>query len=483
MPIEIELKLEVTSEAATAIGASDLLRDEPSLRSQRALYFDTPARDLAKAGMSLRIRQENDTRIQTVKASGGTTAGLFARSEWEQEVDTDVPILDDTTPIRSVLGREADDIAPIFQVAIERRSWTVEEGGSVVELVIDRGRVEAGDRTARIVEIELELKSGTPAALFAVAHRLDAIAPVRLGVLTKSERGYRLSDAPRAAIKAGHLTLRHDMTSAEAFQTIVHACIRHFRLNEALLVQSREADALHQSRVALRRLRSGFSIFKPILADPEGRRLQEELRWLAGELGSARNLDVLLERTEPGELRDRIAGARERSYDHVQATLAHRRARAVMLDLAEWTADGAWLDVADTASDRTRPVQDFASRALDRFRKKVKKDGRDLSYADDHARHEVRKDSKKLRYAAEFFRSLFDRKNERRRYKAFIAALENLQEQLGALNDLATAPEVLNGLGLTDHIDVVSAAARQKSAMIEAAAEAYENLVDTKRFW
>jgi inorganic triphosphatase YgiF len=483
MPTEVELKLEVTSEAAEAIEKSKVLEGKPKTISQRAIYFDTPDLDLSKAGMSLRIRNDGETRVQTVKASGGRTAGLFARSEWERKVEGDTPVLDETTPIRSMIGGAADEIVPIFHVEIERRAWTLREGEASIEVVIDRGTVVAGDRASPIIEIELELKSGEPAALFALARRLDAIAPVRLGVLAKSERGYRLSKAHAPAVKAGRVTLSNDMTAADAFRTVVHACIRHFRLNEALLAQSRDADALHQARVALRRLRSAFSIFKPIPGGSEVGRLQWELRCLASELGKARNLDVLLERTEPGDLRDRIATTRETSYDRVVEALADPRARTLMLDLAQWTSTGDWLGVHESGGARIRPVREFASRALDRLRRKVKKDGRSLAHADDEAGHDVRKDAKKLRYASEFFRSLFEREAERRRYKKFIAALEELQEQLGALNDLVTAPHVLSELGLASEPGAASQSAGRKSALSEAAAEAYEDLVDKKRFW
>src|SRR3546814_8859412 len=104
-----------------------------------------------------------------------------------------------------------------------------------------------------------------------------------------------------------------------------------------------------------------------------------------------------------------------------------------------------------TAPDQ--PARDFAISALDRFRRKVKRDGRDLAHIEDEARHEVRKDAKKLRYASEFFTSLFDRKRERRRHKKFVAALEGVQAKLGALNDLATAPQLLETLGLADDPD------------------------------
>ncbi|SNT23369.1 CHAD domain-containing protein, partial [Sphingomonas laterariae] len=119
-----------------------------------------------------------------------------------------------------------------------------------------------------------------------------------------------------------------------------------------------------------------------------------------------------------------------------------------------------------------------------RYCRKVKKGGRDLAHIDDETRHEVRKDAKKLRYASEFFASLFERKRERRRHKRFISALENLQDQLGALNDLATAPQLLKQLGLADDPDAARLLAEGKrEALLEAAVDAHEDLIDMKQFW
>src|SRR3546814_13103303 len=120
------------------------------------------------------------------------------------------------------------------------------------------------------------------------------------------------------------------MTAADAFRHIAQSCVRQFRLNEALLLAGRDAGALHQVRVALRRLRSAFSIFKPVIGGDAHTPLRDELRWLASELANARNLDVLLERAKPGALRDRIAASREAAYDAVGEVLASARVRALM---------------------------------------------------------------------------------------------------------------------------------------------------------
>ena len=385
MPDEVELKLALRPRDAVILADSGLLGGEPRKVRQRSLYFDTADHSLLKAGLSLRIRRVGRKRIQTVKARGGSSAGLFARPEWESAVPGDTPVLDDTTPIQTLLGERADELAPVFEVRVERRIWDIREGETLIELVIDRGTVVAGDRRSSICEIELELKSGDAAALFAFARKLDAAVPLRLGVLTKAERGYALLDPAVAAVKAGGIDLPRDMTAAQALQQIVQACLRQFRLNEDLLLMGRAPEALHQSRVALRRLRSALSVFKALIADDASAGLREALRWLAATLGRARSIDVLVARAPAGALRDRLETARHDVYAQVVGILASARARGVMLDLVQWNMSGAWLGTVDTAELRDQRAGIFARAALDRLRRKVKRGGRDLADLDDQA--------------------------------------------------------------------------------------------------
>ncbi|MBU3076445.1 CHAD domain-containing protein [Sphingomonas quercus] len=482
MADEVELKLDLTPACADAVEASSLLADAPRHVQQHAIYFDTPDRKLARAGFSLRIRRADGRRVQTIKRAGKGAAGLFARSEWEREIEGDTPILDDATPLRAMLGDAVEAIAPVFAVEIERRIWMVEEGGTTIELAIDRGEAVAGERRAPISEIELEVKSGGPAAAFALARKIDAIAPARLGVRSKSERGYALLEAKARSVKAEPVALARGMAGAEAFRRIVESCVRQFRLNEALLMAGRDAAALHQARVALRRLRSAFALFRPMLGE-SGAELRGELRWLAGEFGDARNLDVLLDQTRPGPLRDRLSAAREAAYDRVDELLSSPRARRLMLDLVEWIWSENWRHAPGATIDGDQSARTLAATALGRFRRKVKKGGRRLAELDDDARHEVRKDAKKLRYAGEFFAGLFDREDERRRHKRFVAALEALQDALGALNDLATAPEVMGKVGLVDPPEAEALRRERKTSLVARATDARADLLDTRRFW
>jgi inorganic triphosphatase YgiF len=477
---EVELKLELTPGAADALEAALLFPGDPEIIHQRAIYFDTPDQLLSASGVSLRIRHDGSKRVQTVKVNGGAAAGMFVRSEWEREVENDIPVLDETTPIPLLMNNRIANIDPLFSVENQRHLWAGED----IEISLDRGCVIAGERELPFCEVELEQKGADPTALFALARRIDAIVPVRLGVLSKSERGYRLLESAPATAKAASMQLDPGMTAGRAFQEIMHACLRQFRLNEPLIVDNREAAALHQARVALRRLRSALSINRPMLADQQVWKLNGELRWLAGALGMARDLDVLAERAGDGPLLERLMVERDKAYAEVAVTLASDRARAIMLDLAEWIAAGAWLSSVEGQDLRNLPVREFATQILDRFRKKVKAHGRDLEELDDEARHEVRKAAKKLRYAAEFYASLYGSKQGRRRRKRFLSALEALQDQLGALNDLATAPRLLKGLGLADTPDAQALlGARKKSRLLSDAAEAHDALLDAKRFW
>ncbi|WP_274427105.1 CYTH and CHAD domain-containing protein [Chelativorans sp. YIM 93263] len=484
MAREIELKLELTPAAADALIKSDQFPAAPSVLRQRTVYFDTPARDLSGAGFQIRIREAGGLRIQTVKATGTETAGLFARPEWEQPIEDDSPVIDDTTPLRALLGAKAHEIGPAFEVHVERRTWNVTQNGTVIELVLDRGEIVAGERRTPVCEIELELKSGSPSDLFAFARRIDAIVPLKLGVLNKSERGYRLLGPAIRTVKAEPIALSLDMTAAAAFRHIAGACLRQFRLNEVLL-DFNNAEALHQARVALRRLRSAFTIHKPMLEDGRFDHLRQELRWLASALGEARDLDVLIARSNGEEVRAKLEAARADAYDQARMALASPRARSLMFDLSEWLALGEWLMLPSGEEVREQPARDFAAMALDRFRRRVKRSGGDLADIDDSARHELRKDAKKLRYATEFFAALFDRKRQKRRHKKFLSALEALQDHLGALNDLATAPELLARLGLDN--DPAAAAllepGKNRAELIEEAAEAHDMFVDAKRFW
>ena len=140
---------------------------------------------------------------------------------------------------------------------------------SLIEAALDPGTIETrGDRMP-IAEIELELLEGSPEALYNLALELDKLAPLRIETRSKSALGYALAngDAP-AWYKAATLTLKPNATVDEAFREVLRSCVQHWSANEAAALDGRDPEGVHQLRVAIRRLRSAFSIFGRLL-DPD----------------------------------------------------------------------------------------------------------------------------------------------------------------------------------------------------------------------
>jgi len=446
---EVELKLELPPGEVEAFRHAPVLGD-PARRpiDQVTTYFDTDKGELRKAGYSLRLRRKGRSYLQTVKQRGADSGGFSIRAEWETKVEA--PQLDfealKTTPVGKLLSKRdmRKRLVPVSETQVHRTTWLIPLGGSEIELILDEGRVVSGGRETPISEIELELKRGRRADLLALAQMLAEGLTLRMGVMSKSERGFRLlEDRAARAHKAEKIKLDGDMTIAEAFAVIVQSCLRHFRLNEPLIASDMNAAALHQARVAMRRLRSALTLFRPVLADTDFAQLRLELRWFTSQLGEARNFDVILgtkawEGVQPDPaLRRQLRRRRTEAYERVQKALAERRLPALILDLVAWSEAGDWRR-GEGAQD---PIGPFAEARLDRAWKRIRRQGKALGTLPVEDRHNLRIEMKKLRYATEFFGSLAPR-NRRRQQKLFTGHLRDLQELLGDLNDIETRREL-----------------------------------------
>lgn len=474
MAAEIELKLDLAADGAGLLAASGLL-GPCSLREQLvATYFDTDKDRLHRCGMTLRIRREGGHLIQAVKSRNGAAAGLFTRGEWEIPVRSATPVVDERTPLPEALGGHATDLAARFVLEVERANHVLSEGESQVKVALDVGRARAGDRTAAFAELELELVSGHARDLFAIARRLDAAAPLRIGALSKADRGFRLTGPLRRSEPAGDIRLDPAMGPVAACAAIVADCLHQYRINEAILLAERSVEALHQLRVALRRLRTVHAVFAPLLGDETSARLDRAVRNLARTCGRARDLDVLWARADAGQ-RGLLRQRREGAWHGVAGALGAATTRHLMLDLAEWSALGAWRDAAETAQLRAMPLMDFAAAALDRRLRRVRRHGRHFPELADEARHTLRKDSKKLRYAVEFFAALHGGEAVAKRRRAFLRALKALQERLGELNDLAVERALL-GADAADDEDA-------RAALLKEAGAARHALLEREPFW
>lgn len=508
-PREIELKLEfdpaetegVTRRASSALGAP-----REVARRLSSTYYDTRKHALHRRGVSLRLREDGDRRVQTLKASRG--AGLLDRAEWESETTGDRPNIGafpDGEPRRILKARGALD--PVFETNVERTIWSVQEGASDVEIALDTGTVSAGGRQVQVAEVELELKHGSARDLFGIARRLAKDGQLRIGVRSKSERGYALLDgAARSAFKAEPVDLDPGMDAGAAFRAVARSCLRQFRLNEPLILESRDAAALHQARVAMRRLRSALSIFKDVADDQDFVRLRRGIRSVSTLLGEARDLDVYRAVTVapefarrpdlPGtaEYASRIDAKRDAAYGAVIRKLGSKPFRRFMVDLSAWIEAGPWLTRSESAEARGQDVRAFAAAELRRRRRAVRRKGRHLDALDAPARHRVRIAAKKLRYASEFFAELTCGRRAERRHHRFVARLETLQGVLGELNDIETgrglAERIAEGRPGGEAPDIAFAAGHavgeqdeREAALLRDAVKAHSRFSDAKPFW
>lgn len=484
MAKEIELKLETDSAGIAALLAAGPPETGTHEAALKATYFDTPDHGLRRAHLSLRIRCEGKNLVQTLKHSTGASAGLFARGEWEQPVAGMTPVIVPDTPLAQLLERTGAELTPTFEVEVQRFTALIDFKSAQIELAFDRGEVRAAGRCAPIREVELELLGGSAAALFALARQLDAQVPLRIGVLTKSERGYRLLGPAETCSKAEPVRLHVDDSAEHAFLAVAASCIRQYRLNEAMLLQRIAPGPVHQARIALRRLRTTMTLFKPLVGGTRSAALSRRLGALAMQLGEVRDLDVLSAKAAPSKLRDRFAAARRDASARLERALAGREPRRLMLDLAEWLALGDWRSDPDRAEERAMPLRDFAQPALDRLRRKVRSHGHRLRSLPAEQRHRLRKDGKKLRYAVDILGGLYARGKPGKRRRHFAKALATLQESLGGLNDQAAAAKRLASLGLAGLPEAQHLlSCWPVDSLIDQAVDARHQMLKTEPFW
>jgi inorganic triphosphatase YgiF len=190
---EVELKFELAAEAGRKLPRTRLLRGvKPVTQPLRAIYFDTPDHRLAARGIALRVRREGERWVQTLKSGGGANGGLHARDEIEAErPDASVdPRLFARTPLTAALRGAGTSLRPVFEVHVDRTTWTVKMGRrDRVEVALDRGHVRHGRKRTPIHELEIESKAGDPAAVFDAADRLLDHVALHPSSVSKAQRG------------------------------------------------------------------------------------------------------------------------------------------------------------------------------------------------------------------------------------------------------------------------------------------------------
>ncbi|MGH3802672.1 MAG: CHAD domain-containing protein [Pseudonocardiaceae bacterium] len=431
----------------------------PHEQDLAAVYFDTADLRLVRAGVTLRRRE------------GGSDAG------WHLKLPAGK---DSREELRLPLGRSprrppAELIAlirvhtrgavlvPIAELTTRRRRWVLADstGRSVAELVDDRVHARTvGKQTTSVSwrEVEVELgEHGQQKSLDRIERRLLKMGAQRAG--SSSKLGRLLADRMPPSIATPSPDLAR--SAGEVVLAYLRAQAQQLRRYDPL-VRRDAPDAVHQMRVAARRMRSALQTFGRVIDRDQTRELTAELKWVAGELAGARDAEVMAERFAailaelPDELKlGPVEAAFTRSFERRQAD-AHDVAVAA-LDSERYLVlhdriDALLADPPVTAR-ATRKAKRELPKSVRRAYLRVESrmadaDRQPSGEGRDRALHETRKAAKRLRYATEAVQPTLDKPAARLRKR-----LKSVQELLGEHQDTAVSRPVLRELAAQAHLN------------------------------
>ncbi|MGA0611792.1 CHAD domain-containing protein [Caldimonas sp. KR1-144] len=478
---EIELRLQVAPAALPGLRrALAATAARHSRMRLQAVYVDTPERALAAAGIALRLRKEGRRWVQTIKLGP-----LHATARGEHNVAVDAPpgtrpAIDPArhagTPmgeaLAAVLAAAQAPLVERYRTDITRSLTRRRTRFGQVELALDVGEIVADDpaggepRRWPVRELEIELLSGSPRAVFDTAQRWIDAHGLWLDSRSKAERGDRLArgELQAAAVKAGATaSLPADASPSQAWRAFVEACLAQALPNASeLAAGTGQPEHVHQLRVALRRLRSAARLCAgwpgvPPSVGPDAAPFLAQAAELFRALGVTRDADVMAQGWGP-----LVAATLEAAglpplvpppaaADEPSALLRRPEASRLWLQLIGQTFE------AEPAGPAGATARARVAERLDAWHRRTTRDAKRFESLDDAALHALRKRLKRLRYATEFAEPWFGSRAARR----YARSLARLQDALGAFNDHASAralvaalapsqPQALYALGWLD---------------------------------
>lgn len=229
----------------------------------------------------------------------------------------------------------------------------------------------------------------------------------------------------------------HDATGSAARSAIAF----HFRALTAQVpaAMSGDAEPVHQVRVATRRLRAAIHLFAPYISAIKPKDIDERLKWIGGQAGAVRDLDVLAKTTQRRARRldpqiakdldplfEEIRASRKKAADSLASALTSRRYKSLVARLSEPIAITAEADAAfgALAGELFAPMLKSTLRAGERMHEDPTSE--DL--------HHLRKRAKRARYALETMLGISEKQ-----LREVLEHLETLQELLGRYHDAVVA--------------------------------------------
>jgi triphosphatase len=357
---------------------------------------------------------------------------------------------------RDALGVELP-ASLIPRAALEGRTTTLHlaAGEDALMLTLRQATLRAVAAEGHLARL---IVSGPEAAVAALAHRLasDIDAAIPRASLAAEALAASLG-TPAQARASGPPQIAGDMTVRDAVRYLVG------HLTDVILYWAPQAaldagpEPVHQARVALRRLRSGLSMFRHQAPSPALEQAREELRDLASRLGPARDWDVFTAGTarlvwtafpQESALRRLLSDSARRRrdvYRELTAWLHSAAYRQLGIRLALLAAGNAWESGIPPAMlpGLDAPIGAVAGQILGRRLRKLKRGATDIERLPEPELHEIRLRTKRLRYACELFAPVFPSRGMHR----MVRRLTALEDNLGHLNDGAVAAGLLAELG------------------------------------
>ncbi|MEU4444025.1 CYTH and CHAD domain-containing protein [Actinosynnema sp. NPDC050801] len=415
-----------------------------------AVYYDTADLRLARAGLTLRRRTGGDDAGWHLKLPAGVDTREEVRLPPGRAAKHPPKQLGSLVQVHA----RGHELAPVARIQTTRhRLQLVDDKGRLLAEVVEdlvSGQSLADDSPVDSWrEVEVELGEGGDVALL---DRVEArLADAGISRSTSSAKLTRLL-ADRMATTTPPTTAGR--SAGDVVLAYLHAQADALKLHDPR-VRRGENDAVHQMRVATRRMRSALQAFGTIVERDSTRELTDELKWLAGVLGEARDLEVLRSRFEdhvaelsqelvlgpvPAQLTRHFAPLEAAAHEAAVAALDSDRYFALLDAVDSLVAAPPFTPVAREKAAKVLP--DLIAKAYRRLAKRAE------AAHDDVELHEARKAAKRLRYAVEVSEPRFGKRAERYRKK-----VKAVQELLGEHQDGVVARPVLRELGAKAQLD------------------------------
>jgi len=434
-----------TLTAAAAAIAENPALDAPASplrgRNLTETWYDTPSLTLLRHGFELSITRTRRGHAQTLRH--GETSITAAIPEAIPDAAAFGPGWDE--PLAELL--QSEPLTPAFTTQIKRLT----RRAGPVELHFETGHIQTATEKLPLRELELH---GPAADTYQLALTLAEQHGLTLQPASLTQRGIWATGATRPSIVKAGPGLTGPICLDDAVVALTQSCLTQFTANWPVFAQGTEVEAVHQMRVAMRRLRSVLGLFNRTFSAPDFCAFRDEAKRIANLMGEARNWDVFTALLRAGPLTSfphepgfapmlqQCADYRAAGYGAVRNLLADPATTIFLLRIEVFLARHGWRNglPVEALADLTAPAQNFAAANLTRLHRKVRKTGKHLMRTGAHERHLTRIELKKLRYAADLFGGLFEGHGKIRKYNRTAA---QLQEELGLLNDLATAEVLL----------------------------------------